>query len=78
MLQKAAPNLVWSEWRGIFRLYSPPNSTSKYSLIYNLLICRLAAILNLYVIGYLYRQYNLTNEFLDLKLVEKEVLVEMF
>ena len=38
----------------------------------------MAAILDLYVNGYLYRQNNLTNEFLDLKFVEKEVLVEMF
>ena len=38
----------------------------------------LAAILDLYVNGYLYRQNNPTNEFLDLKLVEKEVLVEIF
>ena len=36
------------------------------------------AILGLYAIGYLYCQNNLTNEFLDLKLVEKEVLVEIF
>ena len=28
--------------------------------------------------GYLYRQNNLTNEFLDLKLVEKKVSVEIF
>ena len=40
--------------------------------------CQLATILNLYVNGYLYRQNNLTNEFMDLKLVEKEVLVEIF
>ena len=38
----------------------------------------MAAILGLYAIGYLYHQNNLTNEFLDLKLVEKEVLVEIF
>ena len=31
----------------------------------------------MYVNGYLYRQNNLTNKFLDLKLVEKEVLVEI-
>ena len=43
-----------------------------------MLIFRLADISDLYVIGYLYRQNNLTNEFLDLKLVEKEVLVEIF
>ena len=36
------------------------------------------AILDLNVNGYLYRQNNLTNEFLDLKFVEKEVSVEMF
>ena len=41
-------------------------------------MCRLADILDLYVNGYLYRQNNLTNEFLDLKFVEKELLVEMF
>ena len=28
--------------------------------------------------GYIYRQNNLTNEFLDLKLAAKEVLVEIF
>ena len=39
---------------------------------------QLATILDLYVNGYLYRQNNLTNEFLDLKLIEKEVLVEIF
>ena len=48
------------------------------SSIYNVLICRLAAILDLYVNGYLYRQNNPTNEFLDLKLVEKVLLVEIF
>ena len=36
----------------------------------------MAAILDLYVNGYLYRQNNPTNEFLDLKLVEKKVSVE--
>ena len=41
-------------------------------------MCRLEAILDLYVISYFYRQNNLTNEFLDLKLVEKEVLDEIF
>ena len=50
----------------------------KYSAIYNLLICRLAAILDLYVIGYLYGQNDLTNESLDRKLVEKLVLVGIF
>ena len=50
----------------------------KYSAIYNLLICRLAAILDLYVIGYLYSQNDLTNESLDRKLVEKLVLVGSF
>ena len=50
----------------------------KYSAIYNLLICRLAAILDLYVIGYLYGQNDLTNESLDRKLVEKLVLVWIF
>ena len=34
--------------------------------------------MNLYVNGYLYHQNNLTNEFLDLKLVKKEVLLEIF
>ena len=37
----------------------------KYSAICYLLICRLAAILDLYVIGYLYGQNDLTNESLD-------------
>ena len=32
---------------------------------------RLAAILDLYVNGYLYRQNSLTNEYVELKLVEK-------
>ena len=41
--------------------------------MYVFLICRLVAILDLYVNGYLYRQNNLTNEFLDRKFVEKEV-----
>ena len=34
--------------------------------------------MDLYVNGYLHRQNNLKNEFLALKLVEKEVLVEIF
>ena len=34
--------------------------------------------MDLYVNGYLHRQNNPTNELLDLKLVEKEVLVEIF
>ena len=38
----------------------------------------MAAIFDLHVNGYLYRQNNPTNESLDLKLVEKEVLVEIF
>ena len=37
-----------------------------------------ATILDFYVNGYLYRQNNLTNEFLDLKLVDKKVLLEIF
>ena len=48
------------------------------SSIYNFLICRLAAILDLYVNGYLYFRNNLTNEFLDLKLENKQVLAEIF
>ena len=40
--------------------------------IFNDLLCRLAAILDLkYCNGYLYRQNNMTNEFLDLNFVEK-------
>ena len=38
----------------------------------------MAAILDLYVNSYLYRHNNWTNGFLDIKLVEKEVLVEIF
>ena len=38
----------------------------------------MATFLDFYVNGYIYRQNNLTNEFLELKLVKKEVLVEIF
>ena len=45
-------------------------SQSNNQVLCNSLICRMVAILDLYVNSYFFRQNNPANEFLDLKLVK--------